>query len=220
MKTLLAWSSGKDSAWSLHLLRQRADVEVVGLLTTTQAADGHVTMHDVRPELLRAQANAVGLPLKEVRIPRPCPSDQYEALMAEAMREARDGGIEAIAFGDLFLEDLRRYREEKMASVGMGALFPVWGMPTRDLAEEMLAAGVVAHFACVDSRRVDRSFAGQRWDTSLIAALPPGTDPCGENGEFHTFVSAGPMFASSLPVSVGDVIERDGLAYADLRLAV
>lgn len=219
MKALLSWSSGKDSAWTLHLLRQRPDVDVVGLLTTTNEAYGRVAMHGVRRELLRAQADAAGLPLWEVPLPDHCSNEQYEALMSDAMGRARDEGIVAVAFGDLFLEDIRRYREQKLAIAGMTPLFPLWSIPTRDLATEMLAAGMVAHLSCVDPRSIDRSFAGRRWNASLIAELPPTADPCGENGEFHTFVSAGPMFSRSIPVAVGEVVEREGFVFADILAA-
>ncbi len=215
-RALLSWSSGKDSAWALHLLRQQGDVEVVGLLTTTNDEYERVAMHGVRRELLRAQAEAAGLPLWDVPLPNPCSNEQYEAAMSVAMRRAVDEGIVAIAFGDLFLEDIRRYREEKLAPTGLTPLFPVWGIPTAQLAREMLAAGVVAHISCVDPRQIPGSLAGRRWDASLIAELPPGADPCGENGEFHTFVSAGPTFVHPIDVRVGEVVERDGFVFADI----
>ena len=215
-RALLSWSSGKDSAWALHLLRQRGDVEVVGLLTTTNDEYERVAMHGVRRELLKAQALAAELPLWDVPLPNPCSNEQYEAAMSVAMRRALAEGIEAIAFGDLFLEDIRRYREEKLGPAGLTPLFPVWGIPTDELAKQMLDAGMVAHISCVDPRQVPGELAGRQWDASLLADLPPSADPCGENGEFHTFVSAGPMFQRAIDVRIGEVVERDGFVFADI----
>ena len=216
MKALLAWSSGKDSAWSLHVLRQQGGVEVAGLLTTVNETFGRVAMHAVRRELLEAQARAAGVPLRTVAIPHPCPNEVYEAAMAGALAEACAAGIEAVAFGDLFLEDIRRYREERMAPTGLRPLFPLWGRPTRALAEEMIDGGLRARLTCVDPRALDASFAGRAFDRELLAALPPEADPCGERGEFHTFAWDGPMFRAPVPVKVGEVVERDGFVFADL----
>ena len=216
MKALLAWSSGKDSAWSLHVLRRRGDVEVAGLLTTVNVSFGRVAMHAVRRELLEAQARAAGVPLRVVPIPHPCPNDVYETAMAGALAAARADGIEAVAFGDLFLEDIRRYREERMAPTGLRPLFPLWGRPTRALAEEMIDGGLRARLTCVDPRVLDRSFAGRAFDRDLLATLPPGVDPCGERGEFHTFAWDGPMFQGPIPVVAGEVVEREGFVFADL----
>ena len=216
MKALLAWSSGKDSAWSLHVLRRQGDVEVAGLLTTVNVSFGRVAMHAVRRELLEAQARAAGLPLRAVPIPHPCPNDVYERAMAAALAEARADGIESVAFGDLFLEDIRRYREERMASTGLRPLFPLWGRPTRALAEEMIDGGLRARLTCVDPRALDASFAGRAFDRDLLSALPPGVDPCGERGEFHTFAWDGPMFERPIPVVAGEVVEREGFVFADL----
>jgi uncharacterized protein (TIGR00290 family) len=216
VKALLAWSSGKDSAWSLHVLRQQGDVEVAGLLTTVNEAFGRVAMHAVRRELLEAQARAAGVPLRAVPIPYPCPNEVYEAAMAGALAEARASGIEAVAFGDLFLEDIRRYREERMAPTGLRPLFPLWGRPTRALAEEMIDGGLRARLTCVDPRALDASFAGRAFDHDLLSALPPEVDPCGERGEFHTFAWDGPMFREPVPVSLGEVVHRDGFVFADL----
>jgi uncharacterized protein (TIGR00290 family) len=216
VKALLAWSSGKDSAWSLHVLRQQGGVEVAGLLTTVNESFGRVAMHAVRRELLEAQAGAAGLPLRAVPIPHPCPNDVYEAAMAGALDEARAAGIEAVAFGDLFLEDIRRYREERMAPTGLRPLFPLWGRPTRALVEEMIDGGLRARLTCVDPRALDASFAGRAFDHDLLAALPPEADPCGERGEFHTFAWDGPMFRSPIPVVAGEVVHRDGFVFADL----
>jgi len=216
VKALLAWSSGKDSAWSLHVLRQQGGVEVAGLLTTVNESFGRVAMHAVRRELLEAQARVAGVPLRVVPIPYPCPNDVYEAAMAGALAEARAAGIEAVAFGDLFLEDIRRYREERMGPTGLRPLFPLWGRPTRALAEEMIDGGLRARLTCVDPRALDASFAGRAFDHDLLAALPPEVDPCGERGEFHTFAWDGPMFREPVAVSVGEVVHRDGFVFADL----
>ncbi len=215
-KTLLAWSSGKDSAWSLHVLRAAGEVEVVGLLTTINEAFDRVAMHAVRTELLRAQAAAAGLPLWPVPIPWPCSNAEYEAAMAAALDRARGDGIEAVAFGDLFLEDIRRYREERMAPTGLKPLFPLWGRPTAPLAREMIAGGLRARLTCVDPRNLDARFAGRDFDAALLAELPATVDPCGERGEFHTFAYDGPMFARPVPIRSGEVVTRDGFVFADL----
>jgi len=216
VKAWLAWSSGKDSAWSLHVLRAEGRVEVAGLLTTVNASRDRVAMHDVRRELLQAQAHAVGLPLHVALLPDPCPNDAYEAAMRAALDEARHTGIQAIAFGDLFLEDIRQYREAQMAGTGLRPLFPLWGRPTAALAREMVAGGLRAHVTCVDPRRLDASFAGREFDAQLLDDLPPGVDPCGENGEFHTFAWDGPGFERPVRVRPGRVAERDGFVFADL----
>jgi diphthamide synthase (EF-2-diphthine--ammonia ligase) len=220
-RTLLAWSSGKDSAWALHVLRQAAAADpsaprVAGLLTTVNVTHGRVAMHAVRRELLAAQAAAAGLPLVEVEIPWPCSNADYERAMGAAMAGARQDGIAHVAFGDLFLADIRRYREEKLAGTGITPLFPLWGRPTAQLARDMLAGGLVAHLTAVDPRQVPGALAGRRFDAALLADLPATADPCGENGEFHTFVSAGPMFAAPIAVHVGEVVERDGFVFADV----
>ena len=218
-RALLSWSSGKDSAWALHVLRAERDVDVVGLLCTLSVAHDRVAMHAVRRELLEAQARAVGLPLWLVPLPTPCSNREYEDAMGDVLARARTAGIDAVAFGDLFLADVRRYREERLAGTGVRPLFPLWGRPTPALAREMLAGGIRAHLTCVDPTRVPATFAGRAWDAALLADLPATADPCGENGEFHTFVSAGPMFAAPLAVSAGAVVERDGFVFADLMLA-
>lgn len=216
MKTLLAWSSGKDSAWSLHVLRAAGEVEVVGLLTTINEAVDRVAMHAVRTELLRAQAAAADLPLWPVAIPWPCSNAEYEAAMAAALERARGDGIEAVAFGDLFLEDIRRYREERMGPTGLKPLFPLWGRPTAPLAREMIAGGLRARLTCVDPRSLDGRFAGRDFDAALLDELPATVDPCGERGEFHTFAYDGPMFARPIPIRSGEVVTRDGFVFADL----
>jgi uncharacterized protein (TIGR00290 family) len=215
-KALLAWSSGKDSAWSLHVLRQQGTVEVVGLLTTINQAVDRVAMHAVRSELLRAQASAAGLPLWPVLIPWPCSNAEYEAAMGEAMARARAAGIAAIAFGDLFLEDIRQYREDRLRGSQLTPLFPLWGTPTDALATTMVRAGLRARLTCVDPKKLDPSFAGREYDAALLAQLPPSVDPCGEHGEFHTFAYDGPMFSQPIPIRAGEVVARDGFIFADL----
>jgi uncharacterized protein (TIGR00290 family) len=215
-KALLAWSSGKDSAWSLHVLRAQSEVEIVGLLTTINEAFDRVAMHAVRTELLRAQADAVDLPLQPVLIPWPCSNAAYEAAMAVTMARARADGITHVAFGDLFLEDVRRYREERLAPTGITPLFPIWGTPTDALAQRMLAAGLRARLTCVDPKSLDARFAGREFDATLLAELPASVDPCGERGEFHTFTYDGPMFRRPVPIRAGEVVTRDGFVFADL----
>lgn len=215
-KALVAWSSGKDSAWALHEIRQSGEVDVVGALTTVTDAFGRVSVHGLREELLMRQLNAAGLPAIVVRIPYPCPNEIYEREMAAAMAQALAEGITHVVFGDLFLEDVRRYREERLKPIGMTPLFPLWGRPTDVLAREMIAGGVEAHLVAVDLKKLPAHFAGRRFDRALLEELPAGIDACGENGEFHSFVAAGPMLLRPVPVVVGETVERDGAAYADL----
>jgi len=215
-KALIAWSSGKDSAWALHEARRTGDCEVVGALTTVTETFGRVSMHGVREELLAAQLDAAGLPSIVVPIPFPCPNEIYEARMATALRQAKAAGVTRVIFGDLFLEDVRRYREERLAGTGVMPLFPLWRRPTDALAREMIDAGVETYLVCVDLKQIDRSFAGRRFDHALLSDLPAGADPCGEKGEFHSCVVAGPMLARRIPVTVGETVERDGFAFADL----
>ena len=215
-RALLSWSSGKDSAWALHTLRRSGDIEVAGLLTTVNEAYDRVAMHAVRLELLGAQSEATGIPLWRVPIPSPCSNAQYEEAMGSAIKRARAEGIKHVAFGDLFLEDIRAYREQKLAGTGISPLFPLWRQPTRQLAETMIEAGVMAHVTCVDPRLISSKFAGRLWDHAFLAELPETADPCGENGEFHTFVSAGPMFDWPIPVQAGVITEREGFVFADL----
>ncbi len=216
--TLLSWSSGKDSAWALHVLRRRADVRLVGLVTTINETFDRVAMHAVRRGLVEAQAAAAGLPLWTVPLPWPCPNAVYEERMAELVRRARDAGVTCLAFGDLFLADIRAYRERQLAGSGIEPLFPLWTTPeqTASLASTMLAAGLRATLTCIDPRRLEPSFAGRVFDEGLLADLPAGVDPCGENGEFHTFCHAGPMFDRPIDVRVGERLERDGFCFADL----
>jgi uncharacterized protein (TIGR00290 family) len=215
-RILLSWSSGKDSAWSLHVLRRREEYEVVGLLTTFNEEAGRVAMHAVRRELVERQAAAARLPLWAVPLPWPCSNEQYEALMARACAKAIAEGIEGVAFGDLFLEDVRAYRVKQMKGTGLEPIFPVWGMPTRELARKMIAAGVRAKLTCVDTKKLARSFVGREFDEALLADFPEGVDPCGERGEFHSFVYAGPMLNGILPVSVGETVVREQFVFADV----
>lgn len=213
---LLSWSSGKDSAWTLHVLRQRADVEVTALLTTFNSAADRVAMHAVRRDLVRAQAERAHLPLWEVELPWPCSNEEYESRMRAVCDRAVANGIDAVAFGDLFLDDIRAYRERQLAGTGLEPIFPIWGLPTAALAREMIVAGVKARVTCVDPARVSRTFAGRDFDSTLLADLPPSADPCGENGEFHTFVYDAPVFDRPINVEAGVVIERDGFVFADV----
>ena len=215
-KVLLSWSSGKDSAWSLHVLRKRSDLEVVGLLTTVNASAQRVAMHAVRKSLLEAQARATGLPVTVVDLPWPCANTDYERLMAAACDNALACGITAVAFGDLFLRDIRAYREKQLQGTGLEPLFPLWDIPTDQLAHDMMQAGLRARITCVDLKKLPQEFAGREWDRRLLSELPPGIDPCGENGEFHTFCYAGPMFNTTIDVTPGEVLVRDGFAFADL----
>ena len=218
-RILLSWSSGKDSAWCLHLIRQRAQYEVVGLLTTFNEVADRVAMHAVRRELVERQAAAAGLPLWTVPLPWPCSNEHYESLMAQTCAKAVGEGVEGIAFGDLFLEDVRAYREKQMKNTGLEPIFPLWGLPTRDLAKEMIASGTRAKLTCIDSEKLDRSFAGREFDEVLLSDLPEGVDHCGERGEFHSFVYAGPMLEVALAVTVEETVVRDQFVFADLVAA-
>jgi iron complex transport system substrate-binding protein len=216
MRTLLSWSTGKDSAWSLHVLRQRLDVELVGLVTTINSAFDRVAMHGVRRVLAEAQAEAAGLPLHVLEIPHPCPNADYERIMGTFVKQAAAAGVAAMAFGDLFLEDIRRYREARLAGTGITPLFPLWGSETGKLARDMIAGGLEAYVTCVDPKKLPARLAGRRFDAALLAELPAGVDPCAENGEFHTFACAGPMFRTPIPVETGNVLTRDGFVFCDL----
>ena len=215
-RILLSWSSGKDSAWTLHLLRQQSEYEIAGLLTTFNEEADRVAMHGVRRRLVEQQAAAAGLPLWSIALPWPCSNERYERLMTKTCAKAVAEGMEAIAFGDLFLEDVRAYRVKQMAGTGLEPLFPVWGEPTDRLAHEMVASGLKAILTCVDTSKLEADFAGRRFDADLLAELPTGIDPCGENGEFHSFVYAGPMFNSAIDVIAGETVVRDQFAFADL----
>jgi uncharacterized protein (TIGR00290 family) len=213
---MVSWSSGKDSAWMVHVLRQRAGFELAGMLTTVNEVYQRVAMHAVRVELLEAQAAALGLPLRQIPIPSPCPNDVYERAMGAAVQRAVDDGFTHIAFGDLFLEDIRRYREERLTGSGLTPIFPLFGMETPALAREMVGNGLRARLTCVNPAVLDRRFAGREFDSALLDDLPGSVDPCGERGEFHSFAYAGPMFSRPIPIRSGEVVERDGFVFQDL----
>jgi uncharacterized protein (TIGR00290 family) len=215
-KILISWSGGKDSAWALHLLRLAGEFEVGGLLTTVNEKFRRVAIHGFREELLERQAEMTGLPLSKVDLPFPCSNEEYEARMGAACTQAIKEGFEGVAFGDLFLEDIRAYRVAKLAGTGLEPLFPVWGIPTDRLAAEMMAGGLRARLTCVDPRKVPAEFAGREWDAQLLRELPPGVDPCGENGEFHSFAYAAPVFKEEIQVEAGERVVRDGFVYAEL----
>ncbi|MGH9590948.1 MAG: ATP-binding protein [Terracidiphilus sp.] len=217
-RILMSWSSGKDSAWALHMLRRDADIEICGLLTTINAKFERVAMHGTRRSVLEAQAHAVGLPLWPVPLPWPCSNEIYESRMAEVCGQAIAEGIDGVAFGDLFLQDVRAYREKQLAPTGLKPLFPLWGIPTAKLAREMIAGGLRARLTCVDSRVLPAAFAGREFDEALLRDLPDGADPCAERGEFHTCAYAGPMFAEALRLEAGEVVSRDGFVFADFEV--
>ena len=215
-KALIAWSSGKDSAWALHKVRCAVSYEVVGALTTVTETFARVSMHGVREEILRAQFESAGLPPLIVPIPWPCSNEIYETRMAAALAQARDAGVTHVIFGDLFLQDVRAYRERKLAGTGITPVFPLWGMPTDALAREMIDGELETYLVCVDLKQLSWDFAGRRFDRELLAALPATIDPCGENGEFHSCAVDGPMFSRRISVKPGEKLERDGFVYADL----
>ena len=216
MKTLVSWSSGKDSAWMLHALKNDPAVEIGGLLTTMNEQFDRVAMHAVRRGLLDAQAEAAGVPLRTVQLPWPCSNEQYEESMRAAVSAAVAEGFTHVAFGDLFLEDVRRYREEKLAGTGLTPLFPLWGIPTGQLAVQMVDGGLRSVLTCINPQHLDRSFAGRQFDRALLEDLPAGVDKCGERGEFHSFAWDGPMFNQPVAIEVGEVVERDGFVFADV----
>lgn len=218
-RVLLSWSSGKDSAWALKVLREDPDVEVVGLLTTVNTTHERVAMHSTRRAILEAQAQAAGLPLHVIPLPWPCANEQYERAMHAANQAALGRGVTHIAFGDLFLEDIRAYRCKQLEGSGLEPLFPLWGQPTEPLARRMVDAGVEAFLTCVDPKQLPGSFVGRRFDHAFLNELPEGVDPCGEHGEFHTCVVAGPMFRNPVRATAGEVVERDGFCFADLMLS-
>ncbi len=216
LKILVSWSSGKDSAWMLHVLKQDPAMHIGGLLTTMNEQFDRVAMHAVRRRLLEAQADAAGIPLRTVPLPWPCTNEQYEERMRAAVTQALSEGFTHVAFGDLFLEDVRKYREEKLAGTGLTPLFPIWGIPTQELASRMVDGGLRSVLTCVNPKHLDRSFAGRQFDQSLLDDLPPGVDRCGERGEFHSFAWNGPMFNHPVSIEVGEIVERDGFVFADI----
>ncbi len=216
MRTLLSWSSGKDSAWALHRLSMRPDIEVIGLFTTINQAFNRVAMHAVRQELLQQQAQATGLPVHIITIPYPCSNELYAERMRCFINKAKQLRTDYFAFGDLFLEDVRRYREEQLASTGITPLFPLWHLPTDKLAQEMIDSGLKAKLTCIDPKKISRNNAGKEFDQTLLDGLPHGIDPCGEYGEFHSFAYDGPMFTQTIEVITGSIEERDGFVFCDL----
>ena len=215
----LCWSSGKDSAWALHIARQQGKFDVIALLTTVTEPFDRVSMHGVRTDVLEAQAAAARLPLVRVPIPAPCSNEVYEDAMRKAVALAKSQGVTQMVFGDLFLEDVRAYREKQLADTGITPVFPLWQVPTDRVADEMIRSGVVAYVTCLNPKKIPPELAGSRYDDAFLARLPAGTDPCAENGEFHTCVVAGPMFDRPITVEVGETVHRDGFVFADLRLA-
>jgi uncharacterized protein (TIGR00290 family) len=216
LKTLVSWSSGKDSAWMLHVLKTDPAIDVGGLLTTMNEQFDRVAMHAVRRQLLEAQADAAGVPLRTVQLPWPCSNEQYEDRMRVAVSQAVSEGFTHVAFGDLFLEDVRKYREEKLAGTGLTPLFPIWGIPTDKLATQMVESGLRSVLTCINPKHLDRSFAGRQFNRELLDDLPAGVDKCGERGEFHSFAWDGPMFNRPIAIEVGEVVDRDGFVFADV----
>ncbi|MEN1729052.1 MAG: ATP-binding protein [Pseudomonadota bacterium] len=215
-KALVSWSSGKDSAWSLHQVQTTGDLEVVGLLTTVTETFNRVAMHGVRRDLLQEQALCCDLPLREVHLPWPCSNADYEQRFSDALHDAISDGVEVIVFGDLFLEDIRNYREKQLKAVGLKGHYPLWGRDTHELAREMVAGGLRARLSCVDLKKLEANFAGRVFDNAFLRELPSLTDPCGENGEFHTFVYAAPCFSRTIDCRVGERVEREGFCFADI----
>lgn len=217
-KTLLSWSSGKDSAWALHLLRQDPRIELLGLFTVVNQKYSRVSMHATRLEILYRQAEAACLPIETISLPDPCTNEQCDAIMRDFVTKSASKRIECMAFGDLFLEDVRKYRETQLQGTGIDPVFPLWGIPTSDLVEQMLSAGLEAYVSSVDLGKLPSHFAGQKWARDLIAEFPKDCDPCGENGEIHTVVIGGPMFEKSIKVEIGEVVQLNGFAYGDIVL--
>lgn len=215
-KAILSWSSGKDSAYSLFMALKESPFEIVALLTTVTDPFQRVSMHGVREKLLESQAQAIGLPLHKIRIPSPCPNEIYEAKMIEYVKAHLKNGVAHFIFGDLFLEDIRQYREQRLSPLGIKCVFPLWLQDTRALAHKMIRDGFEAILTCVDLKKLPKEFAGRKFDQKLLNDLPKGIDPCGENGEFHSFVYGGPIFKESIPIQLGETVEREGFAFADI----
>lgn len=213
----MSWSSGKDSAWTLHVLRRDPAIELCGMVTTLNSEFDRVAMHGTRRTVLEAQASAAGLPLWKVPLPWPCSNEIYESLMAEVCRRAVAQHIDAVAFGDLFLTDVRAYRERQLAPTGLEPIFPLWQIPTHTLAREMIHGGLRARLSCVDTEQIAAEFAGREFDAALLRDLPDGADPCGERGEFHTCVYAGPMFSAPVPIEAGEIVTRGQFVFADFQ---
>lgn len=216
-RALLSWSSGKDSAWTLHKVREAGDLEIIGLVTTINEKYDRVAMHAVRVSLLEQQADAAGVPLWKVPIPDPCSNEEYESAMNQLLQRAKKEGVTHFVFGDLFLEDIRKYRERQLRNTGITPVFPLWLLPTGPLAREMVHKGLRAYITCVDPKQIDRSFAGRIFDDAFLDDLPPSVDPCGERGEFHSFAFEGPMFRTAIRIRPGEIVQRDGFVFADLK---
>ncbi|MCK5001857.1 MAG: adenine nucleotide alpha hydrolase [Gammaproteobacteria bacterium] len=217
-KTLMSWSSGKDSAWALYQLQKNPEIDLVGLFCTVNKEFDRVAMHGVRVELLQKQADSIGLPLEIIEIPYPCSNIEYEEIMGDFVEKAKQDKVEHFAFGDLFLEDIRNYREEKLKNSGIKAIFPIWGIPTNELSREMINSGLRTVITCIDPRQTPKEFTGKEFNDSFLDSLPETIDPCGENGEFHSFVFDGPMFKEEINIVVGDIIHRDNFIFADILL--
>ncbi|MBV5257595.1 diphthine--ammonia ligase [Synechococcus moorigangaii CMS01] len=217
-KALMSWSSGKDSAWALYTLKQDSDIEVAGLFCTVNKEFDRISMHGVRIELLKKQADCLGLPLEIIEIPYPCSNIEYEKIMGDFVTQAKNRQIEYFAFGDLYLEDVRHYREEKLKPCGIQPIFPIWGIPTEQLAQQMIQSGLKTRVVCIDSQRISTDFLGREFDKKFLDELPKTVDPCGENGEFHTFVVDGPMFQKNLEIQLGEQFQREHFVYVDLLL--
>jgi len=215
-KTLMSWSSGKDSAWALYKLQQDVEIDLVGLFCTVNKEFNRVAMHGVRVELLQKQADSIGLPLEIIEIPYPCSNDEYEKIMGQFVEKAKNDNIECFAFGDLFLEDVRNYREEKLKNSGIKPIFPIWGTPTDMLSREMIRSGLKTVITCINPKQTPKEFIGKIFDENFLDLLPETIDPCGENGEFHSFVFDGPMFKEQIKIVVGDIVQRDDFIFADI----
>jgi len=215
-KTLMSWSSGKDSAWALYQLQMNPEIALAGLFCTVNKEFGRVAMHGVRVELLRKQAESIGLPLEIIEIPYPCSNAEYENIMGQFVERAKNDNIEYFAFGDLFLEDVRNYREEKLRGSGIKPIFPIWGIPTDKLSREMINGGLKTVITCINPKQIPKEFVGKEFDEDFLDSLPKTVDPCGENGEFHSFVFDGPMFKEKIEIVVGDIVHRDDFVFADV----
>jgi len=216
-KTLMSWSSGKDSAWALYQLQKNPEIELVGLFCTVNREFDRVAMHGVRIDLLKEQAKSIGLPLQIIEIPNPCSNEIYEKIMGEFTRKCIEEKIDHFAFGDLFLKDVRQYREDKLKGTGIKPIFPIWGIPTPELSKKMIASGLRTVITCIDPKQIPENFIGKEFDYNFLDSLPNSVDPCGENGEFHSFVFDGPMFKNKIEIQLGEIVDRDGFVFADIK---
>lgn len=216
-KTLLSWSSGKDSAWALYQLKKMPDIDLVGLFSTYNQKFERIAMHSTRLDLVKMQASEAGLPIELIPLPFPCSNEDYEKIMGDFIKSVIERGITHIAFGDLFLEDIRQYRIDKLEGTGITPIFPIWGIPTNELSRTMIASGLRSQVTCIDPKQIPEEFAGQEYNSDFIESLPDSVDPCGENGEFHSFAFAGPMFKNHIPITVGETVKRDGFIFTDVQ---